>query len=76
MASSLHGAALDRRLAGPAGPVHARLLDHVDEVGRVIDLRELLEVAVNLVLGPGPEDALDKTLAIVTIVTSSKFLVL
>ena len=60
--SSLHGAALDPCLPGPAGPVLAGLLDHVDEVGGVLDLRQLLEVAVDLVVGPGPKYALDKQL--------------
>ena len=58
--SSLHGAALDPCLPGPAGPVLAGLLDHVDEVGGVLDLGQLLEVAVDLVVGPRPEYALDK----------------
>ena len=46
----------------------------MDEVGGVLDLGQLLEVAVNLVVGPGAEYALDKQLAMVTLslVTASK----
>ena len=52
----------------------AGLLNHMDEVGGVLDLGQLLEVAVNLVVGPGAEYALDKQLAMVTLslVTASK----
>ena len=50
----------------------AGLLDHVDEVGGVLDLGQLLEVAVDLVVGPRPEYPLDEQLEMGKIAKASK----